>query len=39
VERFEGGSVIVGNETVQVSRARKKDLLEALNNYMNEVSK
>jgi DNA-binding LytR/AlgR family response regulator len=39
VERFEGASVIVGNETVQVSRARKKDLLEALNNYMNEVSK
>jgi DNA-binding LytR/AlgR family response regulator len=39
VERFEGSSVIVGNETVQVSRARKKDLLEALNNYMNEVSK
>jgi DNA-binding LytR/AlgR family response regulator len=39
VERFEGSNVIVGNETVQVSRARKKDLLEALNNYMNEVSK
>ncbi len=29
----------VGSEKVQVSRARKKDLMDALNNYINEVSK
>jgi DNA-binding LytR/AlgR family response regulator len=39
VERFEGSNVIVGDDEVQVSRSRKKELLEALNNYMNEVSK
>lgn len=39
VEGFQDGNVIVGADEVQVSRARKKDLLDALNNYMNEVSK
>ena len=39
VERFEGASVVVGNEEVQVSRSKKKEILEVLNNYMNEVSK
>ena len=39
VERFEGASVVVGNEEVQVSRSKKKEILETLNNYMNEVSK
>jgi DNA-binding LytR/AlgR family response regulator len=39
VERFEGSNVIVGDDEVQVSRARKKEILAALNKYMNEVSK
>lgn len=39
VNGVDGSDVIVGNEVVQVSRARKKDLLDALNNHMNEVSK
>lgn len=39
VNGFEGNNVVVGNEEVQVSRARKKELLDVLNNYMNEVSK
>ncbi len=39
VEGFEGNSVFVGGEEVAVSRSRKKDLLDALNDYMNEVSK
>ena len=39
VNGFEGGNVLVGDEKVQVSRARKKDLLDALNNHINEVSK
>lgn len=39
VNGFEGSDVLVGTERVQVSRARKKELLDALNDYMNEVSK
>lgn len=39
VSGIQGNSVIVGEEEVQVSRARKKDLLDALNDHMNEVSK
>jgi DNA-binding LytR/AlgR family response regulator len=31
--------VVVGNDTVQVSRSRKKALMDALNDYMNEVGK
>lgn len=39
VEGFQEGKVLVGNDQVQVSRSRKKELLDVLNNYMNEVSK
>lgn len=39
VNGFEGNNVVVGEDDVQVSRARKKELLDALNDYMNEVSK
>lgn len=39
VTGFEGSNVLLGKEEVQVSRSRKKDLLDALNNHMNEVSK
>ncbi len=39
VNGVEESDVIVGEEAVQVSRAKKKELLDALNDYMNEVSK
>lgn len=39
VNGFEGSNVVVGEDEVQVSRARKKELLDALNDYLNEVSK
>ncbi len=39
VEGFEGSTVFVGGEEVAVSRSRKKELLDAINDYMNEVSK
>ena len=39
VERIDGSNVIVGNSAVAVSRSKKKEILEALNNYMNEVGK
>jgi predicted solute-binding protein len=32
-------NVIVGDKALQVSRNKKKDLLNALNVYLNEVSK
>ena len=39
VDGVSGSDVIVAGMPVQVSRARKKPLLDALNNYINEVSK
>ena len=39
VDRVDNNSVLIGEEHIQVSRARKKALLDALNNYINEVSK
>ena len=39
VEGVENSDVQVGDDVVQVSRARRKALLDALNNYINEVSK
>lgn len=39
VQSIQGSDVRVGNELLQVSRAKKKELLDALNNYINEVSK
>ena len=39
IETVQNCDVMVGNVWIQVSRARKKALLDALNNYMNEVSK
>lgn len=36
---MQGNNLIVGNDLLQVSRARKKDLLNQLNDYMSEVSK
>ncbi|MCR4674535.1 MAG: LytTR family DNA-binding domain-containing protein [Lachnospiraceae bacterium] len=37
VDGFEGGDALVGGERLLVSRAKKKEFLDALNNYMNEV--
>ena len=39
VDAVREDSAIVHGETVQVSRARKKAFLDALNNYLGEVSK
>lgn len=39
VDGISGGDAVVAGTLVQVSRARKKPLLDALNNYINEVSK
>lgn len=39
VQSIQSNNVTVGNDLLQVSRARKKALLDALNDYINEVSK
>ena len=39
VQSVQGCDVRVGGDLLQVSRAKKKELLDALNNYINEVSK
>ena len=38
-EAVKSNDVVIDGEAIQVSRARKKDLMDALNNYMNEVGK
>lgn len=39
VDRVDNTSILIGGDCIQVSRARKKALMDALNNYINEVSK
>ena len=39
VESVTENSVSVGGDQIQVSRAKKKALMDALNNYINEVGK
>lgn len=39
VESVQNNDILVAGDLVQVSRAKKKALLDALNNYINEVSK
>lgn len=39
VKGYHNNDVQVANYTLQVSRGRKKGFMDALNNYMNEVSK
>ena len=39
VDSVQNNDVFIGDNVIQVSRARKKEMLDALNNYMNEVSK
>lgn len=39
VESVQNNDILVGGDIVLVSRARRKALLDAVNNYINEVSK
>lgn len=39
VEDFRGNDVMVASDVIQVSRARKKAFMDALNDYMNEVGR
>ncbi len=39
VSSVTGSDIEVGGDVIQVSRSKKKALLDALNNYINEVSK
>ncbi|MCI8539490.1 MAG: response regulator transcription factor [Oscillospiraceae bacterium] len=39
VDGMDNSSILIGADRIQVSRARKKALMDALNNYINEVSK
>jgi len=39
VEGFREDTALVGGDQVQISRAKKKPFLDALNNYINEVGK
>lgn len=39
IDSVDNNGIHIGGERIQVSRARKKALLDALNNYINEVSK
>lgn len=39
VEGLKNNDILIGNDIIQVSRARKKEFMDVLNNYMNEVSK
>lgn len=39
VENFKGSDITVNGDLLSVSRSRKKPLLDALNDYMNEVCK
>ncbi len=39
VRNFQGSDITVDKDVIQVSRARKKAFLDALNNYLNEVGK
>lgn len=39
VESFQNNDVMLGGDVVQVSRARRKEFMDRLNDYLNEVSK
>lgn len=39
VDGVQGGDILLAGERIAVSRAKKRDLMDALNNYINEVSK
>jgi len=39
VDGVDSNCILIGEDRIQVSRAKKKALMDALNNYINEVSK
>ncbi|MCF0133212.1 MAG: response regulator transcription factor [Blautia sp.] len=39
ISGIQGNDLLIGGTIIQVSRSRKKELMNQLNNYMNEVSK
>lgn len=39
VDSVQNNDIYIGNDVVRVSRAKKKEFMDMLNNYMNEVSK
>ena len=39
IDSFQNNDITIGENHIQVSRARKKAMLDALNNYLNEVCK
>lgn len=39
VRGFQNSDITVGGDVIRVSRGRKKEFLDAMNNYLNEVSK
>jgi DNA-binding LytR/AlgR family response regulator len=39
IDRVDNTSIYIGGDRIQVSRAKKKALMDALNDYINEVSK
>jgi hypothetical protein len=39
VEAVSGSEVLLKRETLTVSRAKRKELLDALNNYLSESAK
>ena len=38
VQSIQGCNVLVGGDILQVSRAKKKELMDALNNHLNEIN-
>ncbi len=39
VDSFQGNDIYVRDQIIQVSRNKKRDFIDALNNFLNEVSK
>lgn len=39
VDSVQNNDICIGSDVVQVSRAKKKEFMDMMNNYMNEVSK
>ena len=39
VDGYENNDILIAGDRVQVSRAKRKEFMDLLNNYMNEVSK
>jgi len=39
VDSIQNSDILIGKDVIQVSRAKKKEFMDALNDYINEVSK